>query len=120
MLGTTAVLLGGITQYRTIRDLRAGIGRYAYGNPLGFGTWEFKPKGVYIGKVIDLKIYILPSEENDIPGFQIRYLIRRETSNGKVYEGYFSTDLVTLKSEPPQDEVIGPFPPIDSIFSNSG
>ncbi len=107
-----SLAVGGITQYRAVKELQHGIGKYAYGKPSGWGVREFKPPEVYVGKVIDLKIYALPMEEMDLPGWQSRYKIRRETADGEVYEAYYATDLVDVKDTPPDKPVTGGFPPL--------
>jgi hypothetical protein len=112
VLTLLSLAVGGFTQYVSLKALRAGVGKHAYGKPSGFGAREFKPPGVYVGRVAVLKIYTLPSEGMDIPGWQMRYRIRRETADGQVYEADFSTDLFDLRDDPPADAVTSGFPPL--------
>jgi len=107
-----SVALGGVSQYAAVRLLQAGIGKHAYGKPFGAGTREFRPQGVYVGQVVALKTYALPTEEMDVPGLQSRYLIRRRTADGEVYEAYYATDLLDLLDVPPAEPIIGAFPPL--------
>ncbi len=109
------LVIGGWTQYQAIRELRNGIGKYAYGKPYGAGAREFKPPGVYVGKVVDLEIYALPTRDMDLPGWQSRYLIQRETADGQVYEAYYCTDLFKIEDQPPEKPVTGGFPPLEYL-----
>lgn len=109
------IAVGGISQYLAIQSLRAGIGKYAYGKPSGAGTREFRPQGVYVGQVVGLKIYALPTLPMDLPGWQSRYLIRRRTTFRAVYEAYYCTDLFDLRDDPPNGPVFGDFPPLEFL-----
>ena len=109
------LVVGGMTQYSAVRSLRAGVGKYAYGKPFGSGTREFRPRGTYVGRVVEVKIYALPTEEMDVPGWQSRYLLRRKTTFRNVYEAYYCTDLVELREVPPDGPVFGGFPSLQFI-----
>lgn len=110
-----SLAVGGTSQYLAIRALRAGVGKHAYGKPYGAGTREFRPHGVYVGQVVDFKTYTLPTQDMDVPGWQSRYLIRRQTADGTLYEAYYSDELFDLRDDPPTDHVIGGFPPLEFL-----
>jgi len=110
-----SLAVGGTSQYLAIQSLDAAVGKHAYGKPFGAGTREFKPQGVYVGQVVGFKIYALPTQEMDVPGWQSRYVIRRETADGKVYEAYYSDELFDLRDDPPASPVTGGFPPLEFL-----
>ncbi len=115
LLLVVILAIGGATQYKTVKRLREGVGKHAYGKPYGWGAREFRPRNAYVGEIVGLKIFALPDEEMDLPGCQTRYLVRRVTSQGEVEVRMYATDLIDVRDTPPPANIPDNFPSIEFL-----
>jgi len=93
--------------------LRGQIGQYAYG--YSYAMRNLGVPGQYIGQVTDVRWNALSSYPGDIPGFQPRLSIARETVAGTTETQWFCAYLVNCTNQPPHGYEPSPFPPITDV-----
>lgn len=103
----------GIQQGLRYHHLREAIGQYAYASP-GYGMRSIGKNGQYIGAILDTRWNVLPTQKNDVEGYQPRFLVARETIPGMTETVWLCTYLFTVKPEPPQKYKPSPFPPFQN------
>jgi len=105
-----AVAGGQNWQYTLLRGL---IGQYAYGH-----SYAMRNLGVpdqFIGQVAGVRWNALSSLPGDIPGFQPRLSIARETVAGTTETQWVCAYLVNCTNQPPNGYEPSPFPPITDV-----
>lgn len=93
--------------------LRGLIGQYAYG--YSYATRNLGVPGEYIGRIVEVRWNALASHPGDIPGFQPRLSIARETVTGSTETQWFCAYLVSCTTQPPGEFEPSPFPPITDV-----
>ncbi len=99
-----------IMKYVSLRGL---IGQYAYGH--SYAMRNLGIPGQYIGRVTGVRWNALASHPGDIPGFQPRLSIARETVVGTTETQWFCAYLVNCTNQPPNENEPSPFPPITDV-----
>ncbi len=102
-----------IQQWIAFRSMKESIGQYAYSS--GFACRNIGKLGQYIGVVKDFRWNSLPEQEEDIRGFQPRFLIVRETEPGLMEEQWWCSYFFRLSEKPPKRYDPSPFPDLEYL-----
>lgn len=110
------VLLGcviAIEQWIKYRSLQGTIGMYAYSEP--YALRQLGKKGTYLGQVVDFKWNSKPTHDDDVKGYQPRYLIAREVVAGSTETQWWCSYLCSVSDKPPKRFRPSPFPELELL-----
>lgn len=105
---TVFLLAVAVEQWFSYRAMRRQVGQYTYA--AGYALQIPGKEGEYIGQIVDTKWNAMPEHEDDIQGFQPRFLIARETVPGVTETKWWCSYLFEVSPDQPQKFKPSPFP----------
>jgi hypothetical protein len=91
-------------------QLKRDIGLYAYSS-VGHALQVIGRKGEYVGTIVDARWNKYADREEEIQGFQPRYLVAREVTSGVTETVWYCAYLIIPSETAPANIKPSPFPP---------